>query len=65
VSYAEHTEHSFNATSTSEYQTFNNTQGLSYRSNVAEAVIGHVRVQVVDDRRRPISFPAELDCALV
>lgn len=62
VAFAEHTEHTFDSASTSEYQSFNSTEDLPLPSNFAGGYIGHVRVQLVDERRRPTSFPAEVDC---
>jgi hypothetical protein len=62
VAFAEHTEHNFDAGSTSEYQSFESTPDLALPTNFAGGYIGHVRVRLADERRRPTSFPAEVDC---
>lgn len=65
VEFAEQTEHALpGTTSTTKtgYQEFSSTPELDVPSKFAGAYIGHVRVQIFDERHRPLSFPAEADC---
>lgn len=65
VEFAEQTDHTLpGTTSTTKtgYQEFSSTPELDFPSKFAGAYIGHVRVQIFDDRFRPVSFPSEVDC---
>lgn len=65
VEFAERTEHVLpGTTSTTKtgYQEFSSTPELDVPSKFAGAYIGHVRVQILDERHRPVSLPAEVDC---